>query len=214
MDFVVKNKLTATSAFANPWATEMKIHWSTCDATNHMSIGILVGPSAKIVGTTTSDSDSILESSEGGTYYHVYSASAAHKTALINASTAKEVDVTFTHMKLQCIFVSYPTNRAENKKVVEIRQQRVESPLKRWHAICIHGFSLCLTRKEQLKLLLYPSIITEHQCYSLISKTVSIEFYFPNAFMTFAHSSIAFKSNSRQLCPGPTSRPPHPGPTY
>eukprot|EP00957_Ditylum_brightwellii_P140002 10668433-Ditylum_brightwellii.AAC.1 len=61
-------------------------------------------------------------------------------------------------MKLQCLFVPYSTNRAYNKKIVEIQQQKVESPLKEWRAVHIQGLHPGLTRKDQLKLILHPSI--------------------------------------------------------
>eukprot|EP00957_Ditylum_brightwellii_P166070 12643678-Ditylum_brightwellii.AAC.1 len=66
---------------------------------------------------------------EGNKYYHIYTASAAQKTSMVNTSNTKEVDATFIHMKLQCMFVTYPPNRTGGKKVIVIQQQKVESSL-------------------------------------------------------------------------------------
>eukprot|EP00957_Ditylum_brightwellii_P093238 7099886-Ditylum_brightwellii.AAC.1 len=63
----------------------------------------------------------------------------------------------------------------DNKKVVEIQQQKVKSPLKGWRVVQIHGLYPCLSWKCQHKLLFHPFIITGHYCYNLISNTATFK---------------------------------------
>ena len=76
---------------------------------------------------------------KGGMYYHIYAASSTHKAAMITTSNAKRLDAALMYMKLQCLFVPYPTNKSDNKKIVDIHQQKVESPLWEWQAVWIQG---------------------------------------------------------------------------
>eukprot|EP00957_Ditylum_brightwellii_P145443 11075110-Ditylum_brightwellii.AAC.1 len=72
---------------------------------------------------------------EVGMYYHVYAASSTNKTVMTTTSNAKEVDATFTHTKLQCLFVLYPINRSNNKKIIDIHQQKLEILLQEWQTV-------------------------------------------------------------------------------